>query len=254
GMKKSTIITFAVSVSVCLIILIAVIVGIGNMNKPEEPTTTLPVEETSDGFDEIIETETEDQGVLSVTLIDFRGKNIEDIKSDSTYKDVLKINTVYEDSDKEKGTVIGQDLPEGTVVSSINKRSITLRVSDGLLVPDVVGKDAAEAQKTLTDKGFKSVEIVISNVANSKEQSNKVSSIVYYPELNGNWEDIPSDRRISAEQKVVIYCYGEYTEPTTEKTVETLPPVVEEPAPEQDIPNYNYDPTIVEGDNGIIIE
>mgnify|MGYP002508652605 CR=1 FL=1 len=43
--------------------------------------------------------------------------DIEEIKANETYKKVLIISTVYEDSDKEKGTVIAQDLPEGTVVS-----------------------------------------------------------------------------------------------------------------------------------------
>ncbi|MBQ6935420.1 MAG: PASTA domain-containing protein, partial [Clostridia bacterium] len=182
---------------------------------------TLSDEVTDDSQDDFI----------NVTLPDFRGMDIEEIKANETYKQVLIISTVYEDSDKEKGTVIAQDLPEGTVVSSINKRSITLKISDGLLVPDLIGEDATKALKTLTDKGFKYVETEVSGTASSAEQSNKVFGIVYYPAETDNWEDLPDDRRISATQKIVIYCYGEYTPPTTEEptTVEpTTEPVTEE--------------------------
>ncbi|MBE6751678.1 MAG: PASTA domain-containing protein [Ruminococcaceae bacterium] len=226
GIKRSTLITFIVSVVVCLAILLAVVFVIkGNNSEGEETSTT---EETQTG--EVTDTTGDD--FINVTLPDFRGMDIEEIKANETYKQVLIISTVYEDSDKEKGTVIAQDLPEGTVVSSINKRSITLKISDGLLVPDLVGEDATKVLKTLTDKGFKYVETVVSSVAGSEEQSNKVSSIVYYPEENANWEDLPHDRRISATQKVVIYCYGEYTPPTTEEPT-TEKPTTEEPTTEK---------------------
>ena len=220
GIKKSTLITFIVSVVVCLAILLAVVFVIkGNNEKVEEPSTT---EETQSGE----ATEAPQDDFINVTLPDFRGMDIEEIKANENYKKVLIISTVYEDSDKEKGTVIAQDLPEGTVVSSINKRSITLKVSDGLLVPDLIGEDATKALKTLTDKGFKYVETEVSGTASSVEQSNKVFGIVYYPAETENWEDLPDDRRISATQRVVIYCYGEYTPPTTEE------PTTEEPTTE----------------------
>ena len=238
GVRKSTLITFVVSVVVCLAILIAVILGIkGLSNKNEEDSTTEPTSS--------IETEATDEDFVTITLPDFRGMSIEEIKNDENYKKVLKIETVYEDSDQEKGTVIGQDLPQGTVVSSINQRSITLKVSDGLLVPDLVGEDATKALKILTDKGFKYVETVVSGVAHTQEQSNKVSGIVYYPEDTENWEALPDDRRISATLRVVIYCYGEYTPPAPVPTPEpTSPPTTEEPTTESDIVD---DDIIVDG-------
>ncbi len=212
GVKKSTIITLVVSVVVCLAILVGVIIGISGMGKEnEDDTTTSPSENISDTTSEVAD------DFINVSVPDFRGMNIEDVKADEKYKQVLNISTVYEDSDKEKGTVIAQDLPEGTIVSSINRRSITLKVSDGLMVPDLVGEDATEASKKLTEKGFKDVEVLVGSVADSEEQSNKVTSVVYYPEADKEWEELPSDRRISAEQKIVIYCYGEYTPPTTEE-------------------------------------
>jgi hypothetical protein len=108
------------------------------------------------------------------------------------------------------------------MVSSINKRSITLKVSDGLKVPDLVGEDATEAYKQLTDKGFKDVEVKASSIAEAPEDSNKVTDIVYYPEGETEWQVIPEDRRISATLKVVVYCYGEYTPPETEETTQSI--------------------------------
>ena len=218
GVKKSTIITLVVSIVVCLAVLIAVIIGIaGKGNGDEDDITTSPTENITD--------EVTEDNFMKISLPDFRGMNIEDIKADKKYEGVLNIKTVYEDSDKEKGTVISQDLPQGTIVSSINERSITLKVSDGLMVPDLLGSDATEAAKKLTEKGFKDVEVVVGSVADSEEQSNKVTSVVYYPESDEEWEELPTDRRISAEQKIVIYCYGEYTPPVTENEETVSPPV-----------------------------
>ena len=217
GAKKSTIITLVVSVVVCLAILLAVIIGIvGVGGNGDDEKTTSPNETVSNSV-----IETEDQ-FINISVPDFRGKNIDDVKADETYKDVLTISTVYEDSDQEIGTVIAQDLPEGTIVSSINKRSITLKVSDGLKVPDLVGEDATEAHKQLTDKGFKDVEVKVSSVAVKPEDSNKVTDVVYYPKDETEWQAIPEDRRISATLKVVIYCYGEYTPPETEAPTQSV--------------------------------
>jgi beta-lactam-binding protein with PASTA domain len=228
-----------VSVLVCLAILIAVVIGITSSGENGDDKTTSPNETVSNS-----ESGTEEQ-FINISVPDFRGKNIDDVKADETYKDVLSITTVYEDSDQEIGTVIAQDLPEGTMVSSINKRSITLKVSDGLKVPDLVGEDATKALKILTDKGFKYVETVVSGVAHTQEQSNKVSGIVYYPEDTENWEALPDDRRISATLRVVIYCYGEYTPPAPVPTPEpTSPPTTEEPTTESDIVD---DDIIVDG-------
>jgi serine/threonine protein kinase len=217
GAKKSTVITLVVSVLVCLAILLAVVIGItSSSGNGDDDNTTTPNETVSDS-----NVETEEQ-FINVSVPDFRGKNIDDVKADETYKDVLTISTVYEDSDQEIGTVIAQDLPEGTVVSSINKRSITLKVSDGLKVPDLVGEDATEAYKQLKDKGFKDVEVKASSIAEAPEDSNKVTDIVYYPEGETEWQVIPEDRRISATLKVVVYCYGEYTPPETEETTQSI--------------------------------
>ena len=232
GLRKSTLVTFIVSVSVCLVILIAIILGIKiSGNKSEEDSTTEP---TSTSIEQT------DEAFFEVTIPDFRGMSIEEIKNDETYKKVLNIETVYEDSEEEKDTVIAQDLPEGTVVSSLNTRSITLKVSNGLMVPDLEGEEVEKAVKALTDKGFKNIKTQVSKEASSAEQSNRVISIVYLPEDASDWEELPEDRRLSASSEIVIYCFAEYTPPapppveyyppaTTTKPEETLPPETEEP-------------------------
>ena len=217
GVKKSTVITLVVSIVVCLAVLLAVVIGIVGMgDSGDEDGTTNSNETVSDSLKET------EEDFVNLSVPDFRGKNIDEIKADETYKDVLVISTVYEDSDQEIGSVIAQDLPEGTVVSSINKRSITLKVSDGLKVPDLVGNDATEVYDELKEKGFKNVEIIVGSVAETTEDSNKVTSIVYYPKDETEWKEIPEDRRISANLKVVIYCYGEYTPPETESTTQSI--------------------------------
>ena len=101
-------------------------------------------------------------------------------------------------------------------------------------------KDIEEmsTKQRLLELGFKYVETDVSGVATSEEQSNKVFGIVYYPEENSNWEDLPDDRRISATQKIVIYCYGEYTPPTTEEQT-TKQPTTEKPTTEPVVTENN---------------
>ncbi len=217
GVKKSTVVTFVVSVLVCLVLLVGVIIGINGFSDDGDEENSTTTEEAVEATSDMGELEDD---FVSVTLIDFRGKTLEEVKNDEKYKQVLIINTEYADSDKEKGTIIAQSLAEGTVLSSINKRTITLKVSDGLLVPDVDGKDVSDVLKTLSDLGFKNVETEVSDKASSEADSNKVTSIVYCPENDDKWENLPGDRRIDASNKVIVYCYGEYTPPETTSQTE----------------------------------
>jgi serine/threonine-protein kinase len=67
----------------------------------------------------------------------------------------LKVVVKQQDSDKPKDQVLAQDLADG---SGVDKgATITLTVSNGpkaVVVPDVGGRDAAEAQQTLTRLGL----------------------------------------------------------------------------------------------------
>ena len=223
--KKSTIAVFVISVVLCLGILIVALFGIkGFSDKDDEETTT-------EGTTEFVSEEdtTGEIGTSSISVPNFRGKAFDDIKSDETYNGFLIFKTEYVDSDDKKGTVIAQDITEGTIV--FEERSITLRISNGKEVPDVVGETLKDAVADLKTAGFKKVETVAGNVADKEADSLKVYSVVCEDSKTDNWVAIPDDRRLSVSDKIIIYYYGEYVEETTEETTEEIPsdePVVDE--------------------------
>ena len=111
--RKSTIAVFVISVILCLGILVVALFGIkGFSDKDEDETTT---EETSTEF--VSEEDTTGEiGASSISVPNFRGKAYDDIKADTTYNGFLIFKTEYVDSDEKKGTVIAQDITEGTLV------------------------------------------------------------------------------------------------------------------------------------------
>ncbi|MBE6800663.1 MAG: PASTA domain-containing protein [Ruminococcaceae bacterium] len=211
-MKKSTIAVFVISVILCLGILVVALVGIkGFSDKNDEESTT---EESTTEFVSEDDT-TEKIGASSITVPDFRGKALEDIKTDTTYNGFLIFKTEYVDSDEEKGTVISQDLTEGTIV--FEERNITLRISNGREVPDVLNETLKDAVADLKAAGFKKVETVAGNVADRESDSMRVYSVVCQDTKTDNWVAIPDDRRLSVTDKIIVYYYGEYVEETTEE-------------------------------------
>lgn len=216
--KKSTIAAFVISVILCAAILISVVVILkqNDSGKPEETKTTL---ETTSETEKVFEqTTSADNNVVSITLPSFFGKKIDDIKTDSVYKSVLNIETEYVDSDEDKGTVISQSLPEGTNLTSINKRSIKLVVSDGREVPGIDGMKMKDALQTLKDAGFGNVETNQGKIAASEGESLKVYSLVYLDTEKNDWAAIPGDRRLSVSNKLILYYYGEYVVSTEMQT------------------------------------
>lgn len=219
--KKSTIAVFVISVILVLGILIAALVGIEGFNKDKENDTT--TEEST--IEQTSEEETEgDVGAASIVVPDFRGKTFDDIKVDETYNGFLVFKTEYVDSEEPKGTVISQNITEGTLV--FEERNITLRVSNGLEVPNVVDSTLKEALADLKKAGFKKVETIVGSVADSEDDSLKVYSVVYKDKKTDNWAAIPDDRRLSASDKIIVYYYGEYVETTEATTEETTTEVV----------------------------
>ena len=219
--KKSTIAVFVISVILVLGILIAALVGIEGFNKDKENDTT--TEEST--IEQTSEEETEgDVGEASIVVPDFRGKTYDDIKVDETYNGFLVFKTEYVDSEEPKGTVISQNITEGTLV--FEERNITLRVSNGLEVPNVVDSTLKEALADLKKAGFKKVETIVGSVADSEDDSLKVYSVVYKDKKTDNWAAIPDDRRLSASDKIIVYYYGEYVETTEATTEETTTEVV----------------------------
>ncbi len=228
-LKKSTIAAFVISVILCLGVLGAVVFGLfGNRDeKPEGETTTEELEDTSLYGDENSSSDNNDttdydSEVVSVSVPDFRGKKFEDIKNDSIYKQVFIFDTSYENSAEPKGTIISQDVPEGTMVSSLNPREITVVISDGLEVPQVVGEEMQDAVEEMEDAGFKNIETVVGSVADSRSKSLKVYSVVYEDTETGDWAELPHDRRLSATDKIIVYYYGEFEEQTTEAVTQAV--------------------------------
>ena len=223
--KKSTIAVFVISVVLCLGILIVALFGIkGFSDKDDDETTT---EETTEYVSE--EESTDEIGASSITVPNFRGRAFDDIKADELYNGFLVFKTEYVDSDEKKGNVIAQDITEGTIV--FEERSITLRISNGKEVPDVVNQTLKNAVADLKAAGFKRVETVAGNVADNEADSMKVYSVVCEDSKTDNWVAIPDDRRLSVSDKIIVYYYGEYVEETTEETTEEIledEPVIDE--------------------------
>lgn len=229
-LSKSTVAVFVISVILCLAILVVALVGIKGFSddKNEESTT--------DGSTTELVSDNEPQegiGLSSISVPNFRGKSYDDIKSDTSYSGFLVFKTEYVDSDEDKGTVISQDITEGTIV--FEERSITLRISNGREIPNVVNSTLKNAVSDLKDAGFKKVETVAGSVADKQEDSLKVYSVVCKDAKTDNWVAIPSDRRLSVSDEIIVYYYGEYVETAPETTEETNETTEEnEPVDEND--------------------
>lgn len=221
--KKSTIAVFIISVILCLGILIVALWGIKGFSTDKEDETT--TEESTTEF--VSEDNTEGEiGASSITVPNFRGKMYDDIKNDDAYKGFLIFKTEYVDSDEEKGSVISQDITEGTIV--FEERTITLRVSNGQEVPNVVGETLKSAVSDLKKAGFKKIETVAGSIADKQEDSMKVYSVVCEDSETDTWVEIPDDRHLSVSDKIIVYYYGEYVEETEETTDETTDETTEE--------------------------
>lgn len=216
-LKKSTLIAFGVSIAVCLAVLLAVVIILKKPAvNPDETTDAPSVTETEEDTAAALTGDNAD--VISVSLPSFKGEKLEDIKNNETYKSVLNFETDYVDSDEERGTIISQSLPKGTNVTSINKRTIKLTVSDGRSVPSVENMKVEDAVKALQAAGFKSVETQSGKIASSQSESSLVYSVVYLDSQSNDWAGIPGDRRLSVKNKIILYFYGEYIPETEEQS------------------------------------
>ncbi len=241
GLKKSTIVAFVVSAVVCLAVLIGVLVGFKGCSGTDTDNTTASQE---DGIttEETGETEKETEiGNVSIKIPNFVGKFYDDIKDDDKYKQVLKFETEYVDSKEERGKIISQSLNAGTEVTSLNPRTITLKISDGLEVPDVVGKSMKDAIDILKEEGFKNIKTESGKVASSSAESNSVYRVVFDDPESSDWAEIPDDRRLSATDTLIVYYYGEYSESTTA----TQPETTEQTTQQQTEPDTTEEDTAV---------
>ena len=226
--KKNTIIAFVVSAVVCLAILIGVLAGFKGCSNNDEETTEISTEEQST---EETEEETE-VGNVAFKIPNFRGELYDDIKNNEKYKAALKFKTEYVDSKEKRGTVISQSINAGTEVTSLNPRTITLKISNGLEVPDVVGESVQDALEQLKAAGFTNVTTESGQVASNSSQSGKVYRVVYDNPQEDDWAEIPADRHLSSTDTLIIYYYGELEESTkpTQSTT-SAPPVTQNQTP-----------------------
>ncbi|MBO5065163.1 MAG: PASTA domain-containing protein [Clostridia bacterium] len=224
--KKNTVIAFVVSAVVCLAILIGVLAGFKGCSDKEEETTEISTEEQ---ITEETEEETE-VGNVAFKVPDFRGELYDDIKNNEKYKAALKFKTEYVDSKEKRGTVVSQSINAGTEVTSLNPRTITLKISNGLEVPDVVGKSVKDALEQLKSAGFTNVTTESGQVASNASQSGKVYRVVYDNPKADDWAEIPADRHLSSTDTLIVYYYGEIeesTEPTQSQNTTSAPPATQ---------------------------
>mgnify|MGYP002513405038 CR=1 FL=1 len=229
--KKNTIIAFVVSAVVCLAVLIAVLIGFKGCSGSNEEDTSTTLESLSE--ESSVEEQEETQSIATtIKLPNFVGKFYDEIKTDSEYSQAfnfptLKFETEYVESDEEKGKIISQSMNAGTEITSLTQKTVVLKISNGQQVPDVVGESLKDAIDMLKKAGFKNIRTESGKVASNSSESNMVYRVVY-DSREGDWAEIPDDRRLSATDTLIIYYYGEYettTEPTTQP--ETLPPTTE---------------------------
>ena len=249
--KGSTIAAFVISAVLCLAIIGTVIFLVARNGKENETTTRKSSDvELSESVKADIP---DDVDVEKITVPNFYGKVFDELKADGTYKFTLSFRAQYVDSSEPRGTVISQDVAEGTVVSSYNPRTVTVKVSNGLEVPEsIIGMDVDEAVNVLNKAGFKKVNTSVGKVADNENDSNKVYDVVIDGKAN-DWAELPDDRRISANDELLLYYHGEYeepTEPVTEPVTEpdTQPDENSEPVTEADEDNEPVEDEELSGD------
>ncbi len=214
--KKSTIAAFVVSALICLAILVAVLVGIRALSDDDKDTDITTDEITSS----YAQSNEDSNAIKSIKLPNFKGKLYDDIKNSDEYKGILIFKTEYIDSSEERGTVVSQNINAGTEITSINPKTIVLKISNGLEVPDVIGKKLQDAIEVMKNEGFKNIKSESAQIAGSSSESNSVYRIAYEDTKTGDWAEIPSDKRLSSGDVIIIYYYGEYEETTEETTTE----------------------------------
>lgn len=230
-LKRSTVAVFVVSAVVCLAVLIGVLVGFKGCTGTEDDTTISETSSTEALEGDDTERQTEIANV-SVKIPDFVGKIYEDIKEDDKYREALEFPTLtvvteYVESSEKKGKILSQSMNAGTEITSLSKRTITLKISDGLEVPEkLVGKSMKDVIDELKDIGFKNIKAESGKVASSSAESNTVYRIVYNDPSSNDWAEIPQDRRLSSTDTIIVYYYGEYAE----TTVNLPPQSTEQPA------------------------
>lgn len=112
-----------------------------------------------------------------VALPDYTGKTKEFVEVEAK-KIGLTVTFKEEESDKPVGTVLSQSPKSGEVLSN-TEIVVTIAkaaTSKDIVVPDVVGKSAEDAQSALAAAGFKQIKTVV--VKNNEVKSKQVTQVV----------------------------------------------------------------------------
>ncbi len=226
--KKNPAVLVAISAAVSLVVLIVGILIFKGVTYGNDSDTDIP--NVEDSIESTIENEegntNNEPGTASINLPDFTDKFYDDIKNSEEYKGLLKFETEYVDSEIERGKVISQSINAGTIITELNPRTISLKISNGLEIPDVSGDDKDDVVEKLKDLGFKNVRAESTKVATSSRESGTVYNVAYEDPETGKWAELPGDRRLSSGDTIIVYYYSEYKEPTeatTEAPTTTLP-------------------------------
>ncbi len=248
--KKNTGALVAISAGVSLVVLIIVLLIVnGIKNGSNNDDIDLPTESTTSAV--AGNSQNDVQGTASISLPDFTGKVYDEIKNNAEYKNLLIFETDYVDSELERGKVISQSINAGTTITELNPRTIVLKISNGLEVPNVIGDSRYEAMNALKAIGFKNVKMETTKIATSESQSGTVYSVVYEDPETGKWAELPGDRRLSSGDVLIIYYYGDYKAPTqATEPYEPEPELPPETDMNTDMPEEDVD-TSVTDTNGV---
>lgn len=219
-LKTSSVIVLILSILFFIGIVVAVIIGFvkdGGTDSGRGNDTTASVNETVPAVTQ--KETTEEDRYTSIVVPDFKGDTYEEIKNNEEYKGVLTFKTDYVDSAEKRGTIISQSINPGKKVDSIDPKIIVVKISNGLEVPSVENLTFQDAVQKLKDEGFKNIKGEISGIATDETKSNIVYAIAYYEDNEtGEWLEIPSDNRLSADDSIVLYYYGEFVDETEQTT------------------------------------
>jgi hypothetical protein len=97
----------------------------------------------------------------------------------------------------------------------VGLRDVNVEVSNGFKVPDVEGMKMNEAIVALNDAGFNNVKTVAGNIADRENKSLVVYQVVYEDPDTNDWAAIPSDGRLSSQDSILVYYYGEFSDENT---------------------------------------
>lgn len=146
--------------------------------------------------------------ITTITLPNFKGLNYNDVKNDKSYQDLIVFVPTYVDSTEDIGTIVSQDIPAGTTISSIDGvRIVAIAISRGLTVPYIETMSREAAISTLSDAGFTNIKTIANNSDTTTFYEHMVYQIGYENPETGEFCPLPSNRILSSKTTILLYYY-----------------------------------------------